>query len=250
MSLVLSIFPGIGLMDMAFEQEGFCVVRGPDLLWGGDIKTFHPPAGKFDGVIGGPPCQAFSSLAPLNRSLGHTPKFGNLIPEFERVVAEANPEWFLMENVPAAPVLSVPGWTGRDILIDDIAVGGVTSRRRRFTFAVKLPRVVQSFSVQLVALQKQYTPERTVTGDARIASVSQQQKSKRDGDGTLPNTGTRRSLQATCELQGLPSMFFHESPFTESAKRQMLGNGVPLPMGLAIARAVKKALDGQSSPDH
>jgi len=30
--LVLSLFPGIGLLDMAFEQEGFCVVRGPDML--------------------------------------------------------------------------------------------------------------------------------------------------------------------------------------------------------------------------
>lgn len=33
--LVLSLFPGIGLLDMAFEEEGFTVVRGPDLLWGG-----------------------------------------------------------------------------------------------------------------------------------------------------------------------------------------------------------------------
>src|SRR6185436_8832391 len=51
--LVLSLFPGIGLLDMAFEEEGFCIVRGPDLLWGGDIRKFHPPAGRFDGVIGG-----------------------------------------------------------------------------------------------------------------------------------------------------------------------------------------------------
>lgn len=43
--LILSLFPGIGLLDMAFEEEGFCVVRGPDLLWGGDIRRFHPPAG-------------------------------------------------------------------------------------------------------------------------------------------------------------------------------------------------------------
>ena len=48
-------FAGIGLLDMAFEEAGFVVVRGPDLLWGGDVKRFHPPAGKFDGVIGGPP---------------------------------------------------------------------------------------------------------------------------------------------------------------------------------------------------
>ena len=38
--LVLSIFPGIDLLGRAFENEGFCVVRGPDLLWGGDIKNY------------------------------------------------------------------------------------------------------------------------------------------------------------------------------------------------------------------
>ena len=40
-SFVLSLFPGIGLFDMAFEAEGFCVVRGPDVSWGGDVRTFH-----------------------------------------------------------------------------------------------------------------------------------------------------------------------------------------------------------------
>ena len=95
--LVLSLFPGIGLLDRAFEEEGFVIVRGPDLLWGGEIKTFHPPAGKFDGVIGGPPCQIFSVMKRLNPRAGG--KHGNLIPEFERCVIEAQPAWCLMENV-------------------------------------------------------------------------------------------------------------------------------------------------------
>jgi site-specific DNA-cytosine methylase len=64
--LVLSLFPGIGLLDRAFEDAGFCVVRGPDLLWGGDVGRFHPPAGRFDGVIGGPPCQMFSTMRHVN----------------------------------------------------------------------------------------------------------------------------------------------------------------------------------------
>lgn len=34
---VLSLFPGLGLLDLAFEDAGFCVVRGPDHLWGGDV---------------------------------------------------------------------------------------------------------------------------------------------------------------------------------------------------------------------
>ena len=102
--LVLSLFPGIGLLDMAFEEEGFCVLRGPDLLWGGDIRRFHPPAGKFDGVIGGPPCQAFGHLGSVNRSRwGMDSVLPNLIPEFERCVIEAEPIWFLMENVLSAP---------------------------------------------------------------------------------------------------------------------------------------------------
>lgn len=50
---MLSVFPGIDLLGRAFESEGFCVVRGLDLLWGGDVRTFHPPRGVFWGMIGG-----------------------------------------------------------------------------------------------------------------------------------------------------------------------------------------------------
>ena len=102
MPLVLSLFPGIGLLDRAFEEEGFCVVRGPDLLWGGDVDRFHPPAGRFTGVVGGPPCQCFVAYANLNRSIGNRvapDKTG----EFARCVVEAAPEWFLMENSPNVP---------------------------------------------------------------------------------------------------------------------------------------------------
>lgn len=53
--LILSLFPGVGLFDYAFECEGFTVVRGPDVLWGGDIRRFTAPAGRFDGIIGGDP---------------------------------------------------------------------------------------------------------------------------------------------------------------------------------------------------
>lgn len=122
MPLVLSLFPGIGLLDMAFEEAGFCVVRGPDLLWGGDVHRFHPPAGRFDGVIGGPPCQAFSRLRHMNPKAGQ--KHGNLIPEYERVVAEAAPGWFLMENVSDAPVPHVEGYRVDTVPVRDVWVGG------------------------------------------------------------------------------------------------------------------------------
>ena len=112
MSLVLSLFPGLGMLDRAFEAEGFCVVVAPDVILGGDIRRFNPPPGKFAGVIGGPPCQAHSSLANLVRAKGLEPKFGDMTPEFVRCVEAAHPAWFLMENVPRCPDPKMPSWTG------------------------------------------------------------------------------------------------------------------------------------------
>ena len=97
--LVLSLFPNVGLLDMAFEELGFCVLRGPDLLWGGDIRRFNPPAGVFWGVIGGPPCQDFSSL----RRIAPTGYGVEMLEQFARCVTEAQPEWWLMENVARVP---------------------------------------------------------------------------------------------------------------------------------------------------
>jgi len=130
--LVLSLFPGIGLLDTAFEAEGFCVVRGPDLLWGGDVRRFHPPAGRFDGVIGGPPCQSFSPLSNIA-----TPAHGDLIPEYERCVAAAAPVWFLMENVRAAPLPAVDGYRVRALLLNNRHLGEPQNRLRRFSFGTR-----------------------------------------------------------------------------------------------------------------
>jgi DNA (cytosine-5)-methyltransferase 1 len=126
--LVLSIFPGIGMLDMAFEEEGFVIVRGPDKLWGGDVKRFHPPAGRFDGLIGGDPCQGHSSLAHLNRAQGAAVE-EDYTPEFERVVAAAQPAWFVRENSPFAPVPAPAGYIVTSEILCDHWVGGETSRR-------------------------------------------------------------------------------------------------------------------------
>jgi len=246
MNLVLSLFPGIGLLDMAFEEEGFCVVRGPDLLWGGDIHRFHPPAGKFDGVIGGPPCQAFSRLRHIVEAKGQTPK-PNLIPEFERVIGEAEPAWFLMENVQDAPEPVVRGFRARSTMVRDVWVGGKTSRLRRFTFGTPYGWVLD---VETLALHPT-EPERTVVAtSSKEGALAKSQGELRTGisarlkrqAAALPGQTPRRSFEKCCELQGLPRDFLADAPFTSAGKYQAVGNGVPLPMGRAVAKAVKKAL--------
>lgn len=268
---MLSLFPGIGLLDRAFEQEGFCVVRGPDVLWGGDINTFHPPPGCFDGVIGGPPCQSFSPLSNLVRARGYEPKFGNLISEFERCVSEAEPTWFVMEEVPQAPRAAVDRYQVSDFTLCNSALdagdglGEEQERIRRFTFGVRdlPPRDLRAY-IRLAALRSpravtvtqacvNNSPERkqrvqAVLSDARAVPVALGGSRKRKS--TVTNRqglnhqgkGERFSIEESCRLQGLPQTFLADAPFTMTGKRKAIANGVPLTMGRAIARAVKSAI--------
>ena len=238
-SLVLSLFPGIGLLDMAFEEEGFCVVRGPDLLWGGDIRKFHPPAGVFDGVIGGPPCQVFSRMRHINPKCGE--RIGNLIPEFERVVGVAGPEWFVMENVADAPSPTVAGYEVFDQLVRDIWVeGGVTNRMRRFSYGGP-----GAFQVETLALHGA-DPEHSAlaSGGGRPVPVALIRDGKGVKRGAAKNLGykTKGALSEHRRKQGLPGDFLEDAPFTVAGKLKAIGNGVPLPMGRAVAKAVKCAL--------
>lgn len=240
--LVLSLFPGIGMLDMAFEAEGFTVVRGPDILWGGDVRSFHPPAGRFDGVIGGPPCQAFSQANVMGR-IGRQRLALNLIPEFERCVVEAAPTWFLMENVKQAPLPVVPGYAIRPTLFNNRDAGGVQNRVRRFSLGTRDGRGLHPQPVPLQAYE--FAPCVTANGaqwDSRSARTG------RGLEDVRPRSRSDRSVRMLAHYirwQGLPDDFLAHAPFTVAAKVRAVGNGVPLPMGRAIARAVRAAIEAQ-----
>lgn len=259
--LVLSLFPGIGLFDMAFEEEGFCVVRGPDLLWGGDVRTFHPPAGRFDGVIGGPPCQRFSQLAHIVRHVhGEDALAPDLIPEFSRIIMAARPEWYVMENVPAAPRPVTLGYAVRDQIVRDHWCGGETSRERRFCYGGP-----GRFEIATVALHR-LDPLPAVTTDAREIPVavggSGKRKPTESGGRTsclnrgIPCNGPTGGwpsralpLEEMAARQGVPAeriaALTEHGAFKVDALRRGVGNGVPLAMGRAVARAVKRATSPQ-----
>lgn len=241
--LVLSLFPGIGLLDRAFEEEGFTIVRGPDPLWGGDIRNFRPPGGVFAGIIGGPPCQRFSGLANINRArYGEESLAPNLIPEFERCVAEEEPCWFVMENVPNAPEPIVEGYVVRSYTVNNRWFGAEQHRERRFSFGTRdgLPLLIETEVFEHPRFETAVTAS---NGGRRARPVIEEDGKSRGKQrlaiGELP---IRRPLSRLCELQGLPPDFLSDAPFGERAKRQIVANGVPLPMGRAIARAVREAI--------
>lgn len=232
--LVLSIFPGIGLLDMAFEEAGFCVVRGPDLLWGGDIRRFHPPAGKFDGVIGGPPCQVHSGmthLCKLGNGVAAGERHGNMIPEFERCVADSEPRWFVMENVSQAPAASVEGYGVHSFTVNNRQFGEDQNRVRRFSFGMRGARI--TLCVETSVFESENWEGAVLAGHGpaygqRVRGIS------------------GRRWQEMARLQGLPDAWIEkmntETPLHVQGMKRVIGNGVPLPMGRAIAAAVKRAL--------
>ncbi len=206
--LVLSIFPGIDLLGRGFEAEGFCVVRGPDLIWGGDIRAFHPPRGKFDGITGGSPCQEFSRQfrgEPTGEGV-------EMLAEFARVIEEAEPKWFLLENVPTVPDLELPGYFIQRIDVDGRECGLKQRRCRHFQFG---------------------------SGDGWPLAVTRRRLFVTDQAAAMASEGRRagrRDWPAFCRLQGLEPI---DLPgMTLSARYRAVGNGVPIPMARLMARAI------------
>lgn len=216
--LVLSLFPGADLLGRAFESAGFVVVRGPELMLGQDIRSFHSMPGRFDGVIGGPPCKAFSRVCR-----GNTPTQGNLIPEFERVVAESQPPWWVMENVPAAPIPNAARWSA---VLDAWEFGARQHRRRRFS---------SNLILDLIPVPHD---KRCPNPLPCITAYEHKGFDRRKAGRAL---GRRMTLAEVNEAMGLPADF--ATPCLKVEYGYMVrGNGVPLPMGRAIAEAVKVAL--------
>lgn len=143
---VLSLCCGMGLLDRAFLDAGFEVVAGceidPDqrLLYKQLCRgepLCHDIADlpalvrgqTFDGVIGGPPCQALTKLRAMR-----TPKFADLSSAVSRVLDEACWRWWLFENVRP---LAIEG--AKSVMLDAMHFACPhQSRQRHFTFSPNL----------------------------------------------------------------------------------------------------------------
>lgn len=117
---IIDLFCGVGGFSFGFEMTGqFQVVAGIDLLgdrldtfcanhlaanaYGQDIRSLATDAVVKETpspfvIVGGPPCQGFSSLRPFRNVEWSDPR-NNLAEEFVRFVVDLRPEWVVFENV-------------------------------------------------------------------------------------------------------------------------------------------------------
>jgi len=115
---IIDLFCGIGGLSLGFEQAGFEVVSAID-MWADAINTYNHNRSektgqvisvedfnvdvlpelvkehKITGVIGGPPCQGFSTVGQRNID---DPR-NQMYLEFYKTVKMARPDFFVIENV-------------------------------------------------------------------------------------------------------------------------------------------------------
>lgn len=110
---IVSLFAGCGGLDWGFERAGFKIVWANEfdetihetyrlnhpntILNTNDVRTLTgADIPDCDGIIGGPPCQAWSEGG---KRLGLEDPRGQLFLDYIRIVAEKKPKFFVIENV-------------------------------------------------------------------------------------------------------------------------------------------------------
>ena len=110
---IISLFAGCGGLDLGFERAGFNVIWANEcdssifetyrknhpntMLNTTDVRLLKDQdIPSCDGVIGGPPCQAWSEGG---KRLGFEDPRGQLFLEYVRIVKLKKPKFFVIENV-------------------------------------------------------------------------------------------------------------------------------------------------------
>ncbi|MCC8112437.1 MAG: DNA cytosine methyltransferase [Bacteroidales bacterium] len=154
---IVDLFCGCGGMSLGFQLSGHEVMAGMD-CWDNALgvyeANFDHPAYKVDlsdvdsavklvealhpeMIIGGPPCQDFSSAGKRDENNGR----GDLTVDYAEIVSKVRPKWFVMENVArivktqklvdAREIFHHAGY-GLTQMVLDASLCGVPQARKRF----------------------------------------------------------------------------------------------------------------------
>ena len=153
---VIDLFAGCGGLSLGFQNAGFNIVAAFD-NWDESIdiykRNFNHPIIKRDLgdtsdlsdmvkyapdiIIGGPPCQDYSSAGHRDEELGRA----KLTIDYATIITTLRPQYFLMENVPniqksekLTQVLDMFHKAGYGIsrMVIDASKCGVPQKRRRY----------------------------------------------------------------------------------------------------------------------
>ncbi|AFZ13419.1 DNA-cytosine methyltransferase [Crinalium epipsammum PCC 9333] len=298
---ITDLFAGCGGLSLGFQNAGFKILAALD-NWEPAIKVYaknfnHPiilcDIDKIDStsevfknnhvniIIGGPPCQDFSSAGKRNEELGRA----DLTISFAQIVAHVKPQYFVMENVDrllksnkykiAREIFKLAGY-GLSEKTLDASLCGVPQKRKRFFCIGELGGADKSIEPYLEAnLSKRPLTVREYLGDSlgidyyyrhprsykrrAIFSIDEPSPTIRGvnrpipknyqlhpGD-TAPISPDLRPL-TTIErsyIQTFPQSFIFEGSKTDL--EQMIGNAVPVKLAEYVAKCLLQYMQDQGN---
>lgn len=289
---VVDLFCGCGGLSLGFEKAGFNVVSGYD-NWDPAITTYmynfrhpiykidlsdcltasrHIVLKKPDMIIGGPPCQDFSSAGLRNEDNGR----GDLTLSYANIVRVIKPLWFVMENVStitktrkltqAKEIFKNAGY-GLTQIILDASLCGVPQKRKRFFMIGNLgaednfmynyiskrlaskPMTVKDYFGDKIDIEFYYRHPRSYARRG-IFSVNEPSPTIRGVNRPIPcgyvlhpndpvNSLVGLRPLTTIErsmIQTFPETFIFSG--TKSEVEQMVGNAVPVNLGTFVAKSI------------
>jgi DNA (cytosine-5)-methyltransferase 1 len=290
----LDLFAGCGGMSLGFEKAGFDVVAAID-NWEVALATYRAnfttptydldlsdPAPfyaffqsfKPDVIIGGPPCQDFSSAGKRDETLGRA----DLTLAFTNIIQHVQPQYFVMENVnriqkspifrQAKALLEISGYGLSEIVLDASLCGVPQLRKRLFLIGVKgernqavIPYLTQHFAPSPLTVRDYLGDKLTTDYYYRhprsykrrgIFSVDEPSPTIRGVNRPIPkgypgHSGDPVPLSEEVRplttrerswIQTFPEDF--QLIGTKADVEQMLGNAVPVKLAEYVANALKE----------
>ena len=238
------------------------------------VKNIRPY--KPDMIIGGPPCQDFSSAGKRNEDNGR----GDLTVSYAKIISEVKPEWFVMENVErilktqklqdAIKTFKAAGY-GLTYTVLNAALCGVPQKRKRFIMIGKLGAdddfmktalsegladhemsVAEYFGDRLTI--KYYYRHPRSYARRGIFSTSEPSATIRGVNRPMPQGYTLHPGDPVKSLEGIRPLTTLERSMiqtfpedfnfsgTKTNIEQMIGNAVPVNLGRYVANAILRYL--------
>ncbi|WP_279170164.1 DNA cytosine methyltransferase [Prevotella denticola] len=300
---VVDLFCGCGGLSLGFQQAGFDIIAAYD-NWEAATEVyrlnFSHPVHKADlmnaarasesimqyspeMIIGGPPCQDYSSAGERNEDGGRA----ILTVRFAEIVTAVRPEWFVMENVSsimkyskvfeAMQIFHDAGY-GLSYHILNAALCGVPQRRKRFFMVGRLgaadgfldgyfirhlasrEMTMRDYFGETLGIDAYYRHPRSYARRG-VFSMDEPSPTVRGVNRPMPSgyklhhndpvetlKGVRPlTTMERAEIQTFPSSYHWTG--NKTAVEQMIGNAVPVKLAAYVGKAVNEYItDSEQRP--
>ncbi len=291
---VVDLFSGCGGLSLGFAMAGFDIVAAYD-NWKVALETYrlnfkHKAVvldlkdvehsvdiirqDKPDMIIGGPPCQDFSSAGKRDENNGR----GDLTVCYSDIVDRIRPQWFVMENVErilktdklqrAKAIFKQAGY-GMSQTVLDASLCGVPQKRKRFILIgalgkedgfmdhilidnlAKRPMTVADYLGNSLGIEFYYRHPRSYARRG-IFCIYEPSPTIRGVNRPIPqgyqikHNDPVKSIEGIRPLTTIERSYIQTFPKTfqflgsKTEMEQMIGNAVPVNLGRYVALAIKQ----------